>query len=255
MRHLSDANEFGKARSLREYINYSCRHSSICGFPPEISAGNDRPIKNLGSKAAKDDSDVVKFEHMMLHLPPPMPFAIPTPIDEKSMIVMTKTPHKIIDASISLCAELRFQQSQLLGRSLSVLYGPGTDPSCISLAIKNMAADIHHRAVAVSSIDIYGQDGGLRRFRVLYSPTTDKNDCAGCCKLAFERTDAPAVRRMLPRSVDEERVRQAVRSRYNFLTGLELHQEHVRKSLRLPKHLAKDVEEDIDEELFFLLLG
>ena len=158
---------------------------------------------------------------MIASLPPPKPYVKPL-LKPAEMILTVRTtfPYKILDASQDLCARLLLSNGKIKGRTISILYGPGTDQSCIPSAIKNMLTDFSSTPAWTPIIQIYGQDQQPHTMRVECKLNNDSPQTA--CLLFVEARSQPAC------SQESKQLRVAVRSRYNFFIGLEMHLDNLR---------------------------
>ena len=126
----------------------------------------------------------------------------------------------------------------------------------IAFAIKQAAASIDRKSTIVPGVRIYGFDGKVIRVKVV---------CELCCEsryctIRFTSVDDFAIRNGT--SSDAKEVRHLVRSRCNFLTGLDMHRESLheppcasemsRSPLRGCLHF--DTNNQSDEDLWSLLM-
>ena len=173
---------------------------------------------------SSDCSIMPKSGIMIDSLPPPKPY-VKSFLKPAELILTVRTtfPYRILDASQDLCARFLLSNGKIKGRAISILYGPGTDQSCIPSAIKNMLTDISSIPAWIPTIQIYGQDQQPHTMRVECRLNNDSPQTA--CLLLFEARSQLAWPAWSPES---KQLRVAVRSRYNFFVGLEMHLDNLR---------------------------
>ena len=176
---------------------------------------------------AEDDQTVVKAQLIKYAaLPPPKQFLKKCPeIFDKSLTISAYKPYKIIHASNQLCDLLQAPIEQIEGRSMSILFGPETNQSAIFLAIKKISANVEQISASVPAIKIYGQDQRIHLLKARCSVLTN-NEVTQQIVLNFESIDYCAIKGIIDSQKEDINLRRAIRSRYNFMTGLELHLEH-----------------------------
>ena len=205
-------------------------------------------------RCSKDDNEVHEANPAAKSPPPPQTYIKHESLFKFSLSVTAKAPHRIMHASDSIQQILQYCEDQIQGRSISTLYGPKTDPSLLTVAIKNMNADILHHTITIPAIILYDKHGVHHRFSVKCTPSMGRNDASlGCFDLRFESPLPPRILSIVCGGEREDgAARRSRRSRDNFLTGLELH-----CAARKPNpRAASDEEADRlhDAELWQLLL-
>jgi hypothetical protein len=151
------------------------------------------------------------------------------PTDCKALISVAK-PHWISAVSAGLFKFVGLTREETRTRTIKLLYGPDTDCFAISKAIEEMVSNLNGTNMSIiPSLTIYDRHGHARTFKVVCSPHEPMTDgCFTHCSLRFE----PAAvdmrsRRIAPIGVKGNAVNELLtssyRSRYNFMTGLEIH--------------------------------
>ena len=203
------------------------------------------------SAVAHDDADVHSFDPTNVILPPPTRYR-KGPILQQCMTLTVQSgpPYEIMSASTSLCQELHFSEGQLQGRRIGLLYGPDTDSSRIAFAIKALIHSTRARSIVLPAVWLYGRDGATHIFKVAceLAPASDHPTTSSCTLqlLSIEESGVTAD----ASQEKKNQLRCMMRSRSNFLTGLEIQQE-------LQQHGCRRIDsknETIDEDLWSLLL-
>jgi hypothetical protein len=193
-----------KCRSLNSFTSTSCsKHDS-----------------------SLDDSHIAAHEISFTALPPPQPFVKSTLPVHLSATVDAQAPYKILSTSIDLCKMLDLSMTELQDRSLRILFGPETDMSAVSSAMKTVNIDKERKA-NIPEIKIYGRNGTSHLFEV---------HCVLLQKCKDEGHEACSIMMMFKSIQDQHQhiarssrrsslpaLRNEARSRYNFITGLGLH--------------------------------
>ena len=169
-------------------------------------------------------------ERQRYALPPPAQFVKQAPQQScLSLSISAQRPYTIISASNQLCEVLQIRNDQIQGRRLSVIFGPETNQPALLTAIKNIGLAGKQNAASIHAIKIYGQDQKVHMMKVrCHLPTCRIARSMQQLVLEFEKIDIALSKQFVDRSSKDMHLRKAFRSRYNFLTGLEVHLEYCR---------------------------
>lgn len=109
------------------------------------------------------------------------------------LVVLTKAPHTILEASPEVCELLGFTASEMAQRSVRVIYGPLSDPTAIPSAVKFMLlAQNELFAAAIPSLTVYDRRGASHAVRATCSRLASRSgdSCAEAFRLRLEWPDA-----------------------------------------------------------------
>ena len=160
---------------------------------------------------SQDDSHILEHRASSA-LPPPQPFVRVTPLINFSATVDAQAPYRILTASNDLCSMLDLSVAEMQGRSLHILFGPETDASAVAWAIKTVGMDTERQAT-IPAIKIYGRNGKGHLLEV-------------CCVLVEKNRSVIILFNLIQAQHQigmSRNFRNDARSRYNFITGLQIH--------------------------------
>jgi hypothetical protein len=180
-------------------------------------------IKATGNERSKYD---VEFPEKQISFVAPPPQRIFT-IRNVTVTASAHPPHRILTVSNDLCIALEFSMAELQDRSISIMFGPETDISAITSAMKAVHTDIEHQAI-IPAIQIYARNGSCHLFDIhcVLEKTCDEDDSPiTMCFKSVQPKQQPVARSSRRNSVSS--LHREARSRYNFITGLGLHASSV----------------------------
>jgi hypothetical protein len=115
-----------------------------------------------------------------------------------TFVISTRAPHKIMSATEELCSLLGFTAADMAQRSIRLLYGPETDSTAITSAVKRMllAFDDHYTAV-VPTFTVYSSSGAPHVVRVVCSRLPPRGaggtDEEAACRLQLSWAPPPSA--------------------------------------------------------------
>jgi hypothetical protein len=180
----------------------------------------------LGSRnqASRDDFHVPELRASVTALPPPQPFVRVTLPMHFFATVAAQAPYRILTASNDLCSMLDLSMVEMQGRSLHILFGPETDASAVSLAMKAINMD-KERQATIPAIKIYGRNGKGHLFRVRCVLAAKDGEKSCSVMMLFDHIQAQH------QFIGSSRIfRNNARPRYNFITGLQIHASMVQST-------------------------
>jgi PAS domain S-box-containing protein len=144
-----------------------------------------------------------------------------------SALISMRTPHEIISVNEKILRLLGYQDCELIGRSMRILYTPSTDPMVLKGAIKSIAAN----QIETLETTIHDKAGQGHLVNMMCSPwTKEGSGSVLACLLQIEEIKIPSRKELsfkpTPSTSNAAKsfLRKSSRHSYNFRIGLELHQ-------------------------------
>jgi hypothetical protein len=144
------------------------------------------------------------------------------------ILVSVTEPHQILTASAGFCKFLDLTKEEACTRTIKQVHGLDTDCIAISNAIKEMVEN--KTAIAIPTFEICDSQGQTKSVKVVCRPNDPATDgCISSCYLTFESVPFDMIPRKSKTVTEESKSIQpflssGYRARYNFMTGLEIHQ-------------------------------
>ncbi len=172
-----------------------------------------------------DDTHILAHEISFTALPPPQPFAKSSLPVRFSVTVDAQAPYRILSASASFFKVVDLSMTEIQDRSIRILFGPETDLSAFSCAMKSINME---RRATIPEIKIYMRNGACHIFEVqcVLQQKCIEEACSIMMLFKSTRCKPQAQHQFITRSSRRSSLntsRDEARSRYNFITGLGLH--------------------------------
>ncbi len=172
-----------------------------------------------------------------------------------SALISMKAPHQIFSVNESFLQLLGYEGSELVGRGMRILHGPSTDPMVLKGAIKSVAT------VLVETVEttIHDKAGQGHHVIMTCSPWTKTGSDVMACLLQIKEVKAFLIMKLsltppsapTPRviTISESSLRKSSRHSYNFMIGLDMHQNRKERKACNPDCCTEDEDLKLSPEI------